>query len=76
MIKYICVDARMEEDGIPKPLILYWEDGRTFEIDKILDIRKKASTKGGGAGLRYTVKINGKIKYLFLNADKWFIELD
>lgn len=75
MIIYIDCLALMTTDGVPKPQKIFWEDGRIFEIDKILDIRKKASTKGGGAGLRYTVKINGYIKYLFLNSDKWFLEL-
>ena len=66
----------MTPDGIPKPINIIWEDGRSFEIDKILDIRKRASTKGGGAGTRYLVKINNHEKYLFLNDYKWFIELD
>ena len=66
----------MDNCGKVSPLKILWEDGRIFEIDRILDIRKKASTKGGGAGLRYTVKIKGKERFLFLNEDKWFIELD
>ena len=76
MIKFINVIANMTTDGTPKPKEIIWDTGKHFEIDKILDIRKKASTKGGGAGLRYQVKIKGKEKYLFLNDYKWFIELD
>ena len=76
MIQFVEIIARMTPDGTPKPLQLIWDDGRSFDIDAILDIRKKASTKGGGAGLRYTVKIKGKERFLFLNEDKWFIELD
>lgn len=76
MIKYIDVYALMTQDGYPKPVEIIWETGKKFTIDKILDIRKKASTKGGGAGIRYLVKIKNKERYLFLNADKWFIELD
>lgn len=76
LIKFIDVYAKMTTDGTPKPISIIWEDGREFSIDRILDIRKRASTKGGGAGLRYLVKIKNQEKYLFLNQDKWFIELD
>ena len=76
MIKFIDVFAKMTADGVPKPLSIIWEDGRSFEVDKIMDIRKKASTKGGGAGTRYLVRIKGSEKFLFLNDYKWFIEVD
>jgi len=76
LIKFIDVLAKMTTDEKPKPLEIFWDDGRHFEVDKILDIKKRASTKGGGAGLRYLVKIKGKERYLFLNDYKWFIELD
>lgn len=65
----------MTPDGIPKPLQIVWEDGHIFTIDKILDIKNRASTKGGGAGKRYLVKIRNHERYLFLNNDKWFLEL-
>lgn len=75
MIKYIDVIALMSSDGIPKPTEIIWETGKHYLIDKILDTRKKASTKGGGAGLRYLVKIKNTTRYLFLKEDKWFIEI-
>ena len=45
-----------------------------FHIDKVTDIRRAASTKVGGTGIRYTVYIDGKQSYLFEDDDKWFIE--
>lgn len=76
MIKYITIIAKMQSDGVVLPLKLIWETGKIYEIDKVIDMRKKASTKGGGAGIRYLVKIKNKEKYLFLKDYKWFIELD
>lgn len=76
MIKYINVIAKMEIDGIPKPIEIIWENGKSYNISKITDIRKKASTKGGGAGLRYTCIINDKERFLFLVDYKWLIEID
>ncbi len=76
MIKYIEVNAKMTTNGVVYPLEICWEDGKIFEIDKIVDIRNLASTKGGGVGIRYICKIKGKEKTLFLSDYKWFIEYD
>ena len=57
-----------------KPLILYWEDGAAYEIQRVLDVRPAASLKAGGAGIRYTCLISGREKYLFFEEDRWFVE--
>lgn len=75
MRKDVSVIAIMNSSGHVVPLSVIWNDGRKFDIDKVSDIRKSASTKGGGAGLRYTCKICGKEKYLWLDGCKWFIEI-
>jgi len=81
--KYIEVIAKFDIDGKVTPLSINWEDGRVFNIDKILDIRQAVSLKAGGTGYRYTVVINGVEKYIFCegqnlknkhNLCKWFIE--
>ena len=76
MRKNVSVHALMREDGTVLPLEIEWEDGRRFVIDKVLDIRKCASTKGGGKGLRYTCTISGKQKFLFLDEYFWFVEIN
>ena len=75
MRKDISVLALMRNDGTIFPKQIYWDDGREFYVDKILDIRKASSTKGGGMGIRYTCKICGKEKYLFLDNNIWFVEI-
>ena len=76
MVKYITVIAKMANTGVVSPISIIWEDGREFIIDKIIEQRPKASTKGGGKGTRYTVRIKDQEKYLFLNEYYWFIEID
>lgn len=71
---YVAVTAIFDTEGNIAPLCMHWEDGREFEIDRILDVRKAASMKGGGAGLRYTVRILGKERYIWREDDKWFVE--
>ena len=50
---YIGITSYTDPDGKIMPLSITWEDGRTFEIDRITDIRQAAS-KAGGYGIRYT----------------------
>ena len=37
-------------------------------------MRRAASLKGGGLGIRYTVRIMGKETYLWRDEDCWFVE--
>ncbi len=71
---YVSVKAVFYPDGGFKPTSLVWEDGREYEIDRVTDIRRAASLKAGGAGIRYTCKVAGKEVYLFLEEDRWFME--
>ena len=68
------VIARHDEQGRVRPLEVEWEDGRRFEVDKLLDVRRAAALKAGGQGLRYTVRILGKETYLFEDEGRWFVE--
>ena len=74
MKEYISVTARFDPDGNLLPMKIHWKDGRSFDIDKILDIRYAASLKAGGAGIRYSCRIMGQQKYLFLEDNRWFVD--
>ena len=70
---YIDVTARFTPEGKVLPLFINWEDGRRFPIDRVLDVCRAAYLKQGGIGLRYTCRIGGQIRYLFLDGTKWFL---
>lgn len=74
MKKYISVTARFDEDGNLLPLKIHWNDGRTFDIDRVTDVRYAASLKAGGAGIRYTCRIGGNLRYIFLEENRWFLD--
>ena len=57
--------AKFEEDGRIIPLQVLWEDGRVFEIDRILDMRPGVSLKAGGQGIRYVCRILNKEACLY-----------
>jgi hypothetical protein len=71
---FVEVIAKHTKDGGKVPLSVTWEDGRQFDIDKVTDVRRAASLKAGGQGMRYKCRINGKETYIWLEEDKWFVE--
>lgn len=71
---YVTVKAIFYPEGLLKPVSLIWEDGREYMIDKVLDIRRAASLKAGGLGIRYTCRIANKETYLFFEEGRWFME--
>ena len=73
---FVPVTADFDLNGQIIPRSFVWEDGRYFEIDRVLDIRKAASLKAGGYGTRYTVRVHGKETFMWLdeNGDRWFME--
>ena len=72
---YVAVKADFAADGTRFPRIITWEDGEKYEIDRVIQKCRAASTKVGGTGIRYTVQICGKPTFLFDEENgKWFVE--
>jgi len=80
---YVSVRADFRDDGIMLPREIVWEDGRKYEIDRVVDIRQAPAMKAGGQGDRYTVSIRGQQSYLFFERStnksgniigRWFVE--
>ena len=72
---YVAVKADFAADGTMFPRIITWEDGEKYEIDRVIQKCRAASTKVGGTGIRYTVQICGKPTFLFDEENgKWFVE--
>ena len=72
--RYVAVDAHFDEAGRLMPRATEWADGRVFAIDEVRDVRRAASLKTGGDGMRYTVRIGATITYLFYEQPRWFVE--
>ena len=75
MRKDIDIIAKMSINGVITPLVLIWDNGIKYQIEKVLDIRKKASLKGGGMGIRYTCQIKNQERYIWLDGYIWFVEI-
>lgn len=72
---YVDVDAVFTRDGRLFPRQLRWKDGEVYEIDRVLDVRRAASLRAGGTGIRYTCRIQGKESHLYYEGNnRWFME--
>ena len=72
---YVDVTAEFSKDGNLVPKSFRWEDGQVYEIERIKDVRRAASLKAGGVGMRYTCVIDGQEKHLFYEDNNmWFME--
>lgn len=74
MKRYVKVTSTTDEDGRITPCSVEWEDGRTYQIDRVLDARQAASLKVGGTGMRYLVRIGNSTTYLFHEDPRWYVE--
>ena len=71
---YVKVISQTDEDGKITPIRIIWENGRTYDIDKVTDIRRSYVPYTGGTAIRYTVKVMGKETFIFLENSKWFVQ--
>jgi len=80
---YVQVKVAFDESGKMRPLMIHWEDGRNFKIDRVSDCKQKAAMRCGSQGDRYTIWVEGKQSYLYFernssltgdNIGRWFVE--
>lgn len=72
---YVDVLAEFTKDGLLIPKEITWEDGRKYEILRVIDIKRMASTKAGGVGERYLCIVNNqKISLYYEDNNMWFVE--
>jgi hypothetical protein len=71
--RYVNIISLIDKEGQVTPLILLWDNGTKYAIDKIHEIRKAVSVVGGG-GILYRCQIMGQERKLFYEKNRWFIE--
>ena len=71
---FVRVTLDVARDGRIRPMTIEWLDGHIYTVDKLKDVRRAASTKVGGVGMRYTVLIAGRETYLFYEEGRWYVE--
>ncbi len=72
--RYVKVTSTTDEDGRIMPVSIEWDDGVVYEIDQVTDVRRAASLKVGGTGMRYCIRIGQATTYLFHENPRWYVE--
>ena len=57
---FVDVIVRENKDGNKRPMSLIFEDGKSYVIDRLIQVKRCAARKVGGTGIRYTVSISGQ----------------
>ncbi|WP_416327643.1 hypothetical protein [[Eubacterium] hominis] len=63
----------IDKNGGMIPKVLVWDNGVQYPIDRILKVRKAVS-EVGGCGILYECRIQGNVRNLFYERNRWFIE--
>ena len=71
---HINVIAEFLTNGHLMPLAILLFDGRCYPVDQVIDVKRAANLKVGGAGTKYTCVIEGQRRSLWREGDRWFVE--
>ena len=67
----VAVNCTVDKDGNISPNRITWDDGRTWDIERVL--HTCSSPDMSFEGIRYTVLIGGAEKYLYRDHSMWYV---
>ena len=68
--RYVPVVVRFDTEG----QTIEFDAEHKYPVDQVLDVCRAACQTVGGVGVRYTVRVQGQERYLWLEKDRWFVE--
>ncbi len=74
---YVGMLVRVSAEGRLTPVAVLWENGREYEVDRVLRVRRIPPERVGGIMTeRYDVVMRGRGKTLYREEDsgRWFVE--
>ena len=69
--QYVSVESICYPDGSIRPMRIIWEDGRTWEITRVLHMAEPVTDEF--EGIRYTILIGSAEKYIYRSGLKWYV---
>ena len=72
--RYVPVVVRFDAEGQLRPLEIECDEEHKYAVDRVLDVCRAACQTVGGVGVRYTVRVQGQERYLWLEKSRWFVE--
>ena len=73
--EYIGVMCEHMPNGTLRPVFFRTEESDWIPIDRVTDVRRAASLKHGGQGMRYSCYVCDRLIYLFHDREYWFSEI-
>lgn len=70
---YVNVIAKFDREGIITPMLLEWNDGLLYDVEKVVAISECSSRRIGGQGVHYKVQIGSRQAVLSFEDPCWFI---
>jgi len=70
---YVKVNVNIDELGKITPVYIIFNDTH-YDIDRVLDIRREPNLEVGGIGMRYTIRVNGRVTYLWEEQGRWWVD--
>lgn len=67
----------VDTNGKSHPESIQWEDGRVYEIDKVLSVEQSHPRHVGGmVATRYTCRVMGQVREIYHEefSNLWFVE--
>lgn len=73
---YVEMIVRFAREGGMRPIMLVWEDGRKYEIDRVKFIERAPARVASVLPIRFTCLIGGKERFLYFEEEgaRWFVE--
>ena len=69
---YVHVGILTDADGVIIPTKILWDDGRQWDIKKVL--HTCVASHNEFEGIRYTIKINRAEKFLYRDGQRWYVD--
>ena len=73
--QYVDVSVLHKHDGGLAILKIYWPDGRAFTVSETVEGPYAQSPYTGAPGKRYTVTIQGMKRDIYLQKDRFFVDV-
>ena len=72
--RYVPVVVRFDAEGQLRPLEIEFDEEHRYAVERVLDVCRAACQTVGGVGVRYTVRVQGQERYLWLEKNRFFVE--
>ena len=68
---YVSVESITYADGSIVPLKIFWNDGRTWDIKRVIHMAEPVNDEF--EGIRYTILIGSAVKNIYRLGSSWYV---